>query len=418
MKRSLLLIIVSLLLAVFLVGQVYGWNVEYVIEPNHEAIEAIPLTPSSSVIGNVSATGSIYFHVSSPSGNVVYCSNNTTFTLFSFNASEDGSVKAQGDYYDVNFEWDYGGKHWTWNLSIPKSLYEAYKSVPESTRVKNGVEGYGLLTTTNNYYLQMIAEKLNEIASQEGYNEVNFVLAFVQSLPYTSDSVTSGYDEYPRFPIETLADGGDCEDTSILFATITLIMNYGTVYINPPDHLAVGVLGYEAPIREDAGKRKSYYVYDGKTYYYCETTGNGWKIGELPDEFKDQEVHIYSINTSQQYVPSSEIVPSATPSPISCSPSVTPTPSIPFDSIFDSFSLFLALLVVAVILIVAVVSISAKKGKEPVIGKSAIPPSTLCCGSGLPNSTSFILDLFLSRTFLIGDIAPLRLEPLSPYRFT
>jgi len=91
MKKSLLVIIVSLFLAVFLVGQVYGWNIEYVIEPNHEATEIIPLTPSSSVIGNVSATESILFYVDSPSGNIVYCSNETTFTPFSFTASEVGN---------------------------------------------------------------------------------------------------------------------------------------------------------------------------------------------------------------------------------------------------------------------------------------------------------------------------------------
>ena len=88
---------------------------------------------------------------------------------------------------------------------------------------------------------------MNDTTTQLGYNsfdQVSFVLAFVQSLPYTSDSVTTGHDEYPRFPIETLVDdGGDCEDTSILFATLTLIMGYGTVYINPPDHYAVGILG-------------------------------------------------------------------------------------------------------------------------------------------------------------------------------
>jgi cytoskeletal protein RodZ len=91
MKKGLLGLIVSLFLVAFLVGQAYGWNIEYVIEPNHEATETIPLTSSSSVIGNVSATGSINFYVSSPSGNVVYCSNETTFTPFSFTASEDGN---------------------------------------------------------------------------------------------------------------------------------------------------------------------------------------------------------------------------------------------------------------------------------------------------------------------------------------
>ena len=38
---------------------------------------------------------------------------------------------AQTDgYYDKSFAWDYNGQHWTWNLSIPVDLYNAYKSVP------------------------------------------------------------------------------------------------------------------------------------------------------------------------------------------------------------------------------------------------------------------------------------------------
>ena len=54
-------------------------------------------------------------------------------------------------YYDKSFAWDYNGKHWTWNLSIPVDLYDAYKSVPVSTRTRNGPAGYGFLTTTEDY---------------------------------------------------------------------------------------------------------------------------------------------------------------------------------------------------------------------------------------------------------------------------
>jgi hypothetical protein len=239
-------------------------------------------------------------------------------------------VYAQSDYYHEDFKWTYKGSEWTWSLDIPKSLYDAYRSVPVSTRTRDGLAGYGFLTTTNDYYIKQVAEKLEEAASQknyEPYDQVSFVLAFVQSLPYTSDSVSSGFDEYPRFPLETLVDnGGDCEDTSILFATLTLIMGYGAVYINPPEHCAVGVLGDNLV--------GSYYTYNNKTYYYCETTGDGWEIGQIPSEFKDEKAYIYEIKTYQQYVPNIEII---TPQP-------TPTPEIPeFTSI-----LIISLFVLAV----------------------------------------------------------------------
>ena len=213
-------------------------------------------------------------------------------------------VEAEDYYFNKEFEWNYAGMHWTWKLDIPKDLYEDYKSVSVSRRVSSQSEGYGFLTTTNDPYLRMVAEELEEAASEQGYEDydkVSFVLAFVQSLPYTSDSITSGYDEYPRFPLETLVDdGGDCEDTSILFATIILIMDYGTIYIAPPDHCAVGVLGDDLP--------GYYWTFNDKTYYYCETTGDNWRIGDLPEEYLNEEAFMYEIKVANQYLPGSNNV--------------------------------------------------------------------------------------------------------------
>lgn len=236
-------------------------------------------------------------------------------------------VAAQtGSYYDKAFSWDYDGRHWTWNLSIPTALYDAYNAVPDSRRTRDGPAGYGFLTTTEDYYLNMLARKLNETTTQLDYSsfdQVSFILAFVQSLPYTSDSVTTGHDEYPRFPIETLVDdGGDCEDTSILFASLTLILGYGTVYINPPNHYAVGILGNNL--------RGTYWTYpsdSNKTYYYCETTGNNFKIGQLPDAFLGQNAMIYPIDESKQFVPDIAVTPVATPTPTAAPVTTGETPN-------------------------------------------------------------------------------------------
>ncbi len=246
-------------------------------------------------------------------------------------------VEAQDDYYEKDFEWDYKDRHWTWSLSIPKSLYNNYKSVSVSLKTRNGIAGYGFLTTTDDDFLKIVADKLQDAASDKGYNTydtVSFALAFVQSLLYTSDSETSGYDEYPRFPLETLVDdGGDCEDTSILFATLTLIMNYSTVYINPPDHVAVGVWGKDLP--------GTYYTYNDKNYYYCETTGEGFEIGETPIAYRNQKAYIFDIRYFEQYDPKTGITL--------------------FDINFNSFGLIISILVVVSIGYIVLRSTSTKK---------------------------------------------------------
>lgn len=285
----------------------------------------------------------------------------------------------------VEFAWKYDGRNWTWTLAIPKALYEAYKSVPVSVRTSHGLEGYGYLTTTNDYYLKALAEKLNETSTQMGYgayDEVSFALAFVQSLPYTSDSVTSGHDEYPRFPIETLVDdGGDCEDTAILFATLTLIMNYGTIYINPPNHYAVGILGENIP-------GGCYWTYNDKNYYYCETTGNGFKIGELPQEYKNKTAYTYPIMESQQFSPDIRILPPDQSNP-STAPYATPTqPPIvtstsiakpygptTFDSLFDDSTIIIIL--IAIIIAVATAAVSSKSIKKSRQNSAANPPQSM-----------------------------------------
>jgi hypothetical protein len=91
MSKRLSIAIIGLLLALSFVGQVYARSKTFSIEPCHEIAEIIDLQTSESVVGNVSANGLIDFYVSSPSGNVIYCVNKTTFTAFSFTASENGN---------------------------------------------------------------------------------------------------------------------------------------------------------------------------------------------------------------------------------------------------------------------------------------------------------------------------------------
>ena len=137
----------------------------------------------------------------------------------------------------------------------------------------------------SNNSVSIVKEQLSNISDQEGfskYEQVEFAIAFVQSLPYTFDNVSTPYDEYPRFPSETIqADGGDCEDTSILMAAILKKMGYDVVLLELPRHVATGVSCNPS----DFNYTITSYPYNGQNYCYLETTGEGFGIGELPSDF-------------------------------------------------------------------------------------------------------------------------------------
>lgn len=200
--------------------------------------------------------------------------------------------------YKMRYDWKYDGS-WYLNFEIQDEWYRLYKSVSMD---KRGSAPLAYFTTTNDPGLKNLANTLRDWATKRNYgsyDEASFVLAFVQSLPYTSDSVSSGFDEYPRFPIETLVDqGGDCEDTSILYATLMKILGYGVVYFTLPGHAAVGVLAENVP--------GTYVEYNGGKYYYAETTGENWRIGDLPSEFNGKPVGILSTD-GEAYDPTKSV---------------------------------------------------------------------------------------------------------------
>jgi len=192
-----------------------------------------------------------------------------------------------------NFTWKYGFNEWTWSMQIPEVIYDYYKALPRPLTAN-----YSVYVThpLHEKYLAQLAGELQKIGKQKGYTDfetVSLTAAFVQSLDYKFDNVTEGYDEYPRFPIETLLDqGGDCEDTAILTASLIRSLGYGVVLIvfpsspNISGHCAVGVAG-------GTGMTGTYFERDGKKYYYLETTSEGWEIGEIPKEYSDRSAKLY-----------------------------------------------------------------------------------------------------------------------------
>ena len=100
-------------------------------------------------------------------------------------------------------------------LPLDDELYNEYKS-----RTRN--RDYDLFASDpyDDWLITNISDTLFSLSKDCELEESeipDFCISFVQSLNYTSDLESSGYDQYPRFPYETLYEnGGDCEDTSIL----------------------------------------------------------------------------------------------------------------------------------------------------------------------------------------------------------
>jgi hypothetical protein len=191
--------------------------------------------------------------------------------------------------FNLTFAWTYGGVGWCMTVNISGESYDNYRDIPRTY-------DYSVYATYGDPVIVEIATYLKSMALSRGYDSLqtaNFVLTFVQSLPYTSDLNTTGVPEYARYPIETLADdGGDCEDTAILFAAIIEAspLDYDAVLVDLPGHMATGLAAQNA-----SGWSGWYYIFEGKKYYYCETTGLGWEIGEMPVEYQGIGADIYPV---------------------------------------------------------------------------------------------------------------------------
>lgn len=136
--------------------------------------------------------------------------------------------------------------------------------------------------------LKELIRELNRVIPQSWSEErkVNFVLAFVQAVVYENDQ-TTGYDEYYKYPTETLAESrGDCEDTSMLFACILSGLGFELALFDLPRHLAVGVKG------NFTGWRVSY---KNDNYYFCETTNRSYTLGMMSKRYRNVNVTVIPI---------------------------------------------------------------------------------------------------------------------------
>ncbi len=180
-------------------------------------------------------------------------------------------------YYTFHYERiDYD-----WTLPIPLRDYFYYK---DQTRLTGSLKYVPMSTDPHGDAVINIVvghvEDANLIYDLKPTDTVNLVAEFIQTMTHTNKKVSTPYDEYPRYPIETLFEqGGDSEDTSILTAAILTRLGYDIVFFLHEElkHVALGI---NVP-----AARGYNWEYRAKKYYYLETTGEEWQLGQRPAEY-------------------------------------------------------------------------------------------------------------------------------------
>ncbi len=129
--------------------------------------------------------------------------------------------------------------------------------------------------------VQQIVAYLKDFAEKEflsTYELTNVILSFVheQCIKYEYDLDSTGYNEYFRYPLETIYDqAGDCDCKSILSCSIFKAFDIQVAFLIMPGHAAVAITFDEPPIFSNI-------TINGKQWFYCESTGDYWRPGQLP----------------------------------------------------------------------------------------------------------------------------------------
>ena len=209
------------------------------------------------------------------------------------------------------YVWNFKRRPYTVLMTIDLEKYNSYSGKERYDIPKLVEEG----RTTIGNLTREFQRVFKQNRSWKRQDHVDFVLSFVQSLPYTLDDVTTGYDEFRRYAVETLIEGGgDCEDTTILVAAILRGLGEKTALIFTPGHIALGVSG------DFTG---SSLTYNGTKYFYCETTGTGWTVGNLPASVGKTVEAIVPLSPSK-------VGPAPKPDKVTTpTPETDPTPVIP-----------------------------------------------------------------------------------------
>ena len=174
--------------------------------------------------------------------------------------------------------WEFDGKTYAIEATVPYSgIYASIHKYPNIARFNQSIQGHiEAFYTADDPTLQGMASQLKEMgAGMDRRTFAEFVLKFVQNIPYITDLESRDSDEFWKFPLETLWDGGgDCEDTAFLYGTLMGLCGYRTAFVLFKDH-AMAALTLDGD-----GERVTV---DGYGFVLCETSHVSYSLGRTSE---------------------------------------------------------------------------------------------------------------------------------------
>ena len=234
--------------------------------------------------------------------------------LLDWDDSSDDGDDTENASIEKTFSWDldswYHCLHGNLTIKfVPEKIAELrasnpFRMYPNRAHKTNALELFE--TCKKNGKVHKVLHYIDNKARENGLSELEkmqFILDFVQkpNIEYEYDEKCDeigNLRDYARYPEETMFDGrGDCDCKAVLAAILFREAGYKTAYLLTSNHAAIAV-AFKNKDNSDLVQmaEQSLVTNDGYMYFFCETTGDGFKIGDLGSTTKEAVEDIIFLN--------------------------------------------------------------------------------------------------------------------------
>lgn len=236
--------------------------------------------------------------------------------IITANDSDGDGVPNTSDYYPntksqvivKNYSFNYKmlgdnhGQEVNFTIEIPKDLYLFYQN--QNHTFNDSYQNITSFITEDDIVIKSIIGQVNTLYEEQGLNPIALIYQLSGEIIWTDDVFSiQGWDEYPKYPIETLVDGqGDCEDTVFLLAALFKAYDIEPVLVRFDNHLGLATVVNQEILDLVVYKHGKDFMADansqltnGKLIYF-ETTGNtNWDFAYMPEDLQNKSYTVHAI---------------------------------------------------------------------------------------------------------------------------